>query len=190
MYYLLIVLILGGALYYEYDLNSQLQAKLDTLQGEADAAKQQAQQSVANEALTRKRLADVLARPQIILPPPTVQTATPAPDVPLSGIPAAVSDLVALYGNPDGLNSQTPAMGYSGQLLFNHAGMSLQANTRSGHVLDMTVNRSDAFNTLEIESILEQLSAGEEWKQVDSNDWLLPGKAKAHWDGEGHLTVQ
>jgi hypothetical protein len=195
MYYFLLVLVFGAVVYYEYDQNTQLQDKIQSLQNQVASSKLEAEQSADNEEVERKRLAEALARPQITLPPPVIAPTPPVVEAPLTGLPTVANDLIQLYGKPDNQYGPTGAIGmpstyYSGQLSFTHEGMTILANSQRGHVTDLTITRSEAFNPLEIPDILKPLSVDEDWKQIDDKDWLLPGKAKAHWDGEGTITIQ
>lgn len=84
MYYVLLIILCGCVVYYEYDQNNQLQLKVADLQSQVSQYQQSAQDSVNRAQQIQKKLDAVMARPQISLPAPVqapvvIQEPPPAP---------------------------------------------------------------------------------------------------------------
>ena len=106
----------------------------------------------------------------------------------IADIPVELHDLVELYGKSENQNGPVDGWTY----IFTKGDMTIRvrAGFPSG-ILAVEYQRQTAFNELEIADIIKPLSTEEKWKQVDGKNWILPeAKVKAHWDGEGKITVQ
>ena len=107
-------------------------------------------------------------------------------------IPLSYTEFQKIYGSPvtDQQGGRPVAPG--GKLKFEHDGMVVYVTLKDTDTLGtIEFTRDSAFNALEIEDILKPLSVEEKWKQTDEKNWVLEGaKAKAHWNGEGKITVQ
>jgi len=103
-------------------------------------------------------------------------------------IPIELHDLIQLYGKS--VNQNGPVDGWT--YVFTQDDLTIRVRTDfpSG-ISAIEYQRQSAFSELEIADILKPLSAEEKWKQVDGKNWILPeAKVKAHWDGEGKITVR
>ncbi len=113
----------------------------------------------------------------------------------VADIQLTYNDMVKLYGKPDEKSAPTP---YGSNIIvkrqytFHTEDIVILVAMTNDTINSIEFDRETPFSELEIGMILKPLSEDEDWAPSrKGKDWVLQdAKTRAHWNGEGKITIQ